>query len=292
MKARVTEKIAKGCKLTILKHTSCTVVGWVLHEGDRKNEKGVERLLNYLPRIIFVFFEGATWRVHPGLPVGVFPLKPVNRDWVVNEGTGAKATRKGFTLVPDFASTGFMIQGVTADAAIAECGDVMSLAGLAEMVNTYVILSRVRRADCLLLLRAFSPYLFQQGAPPGPLCLLKLLRYRLRSATPNSTAQGHMGAAQNIATSTSIAQEQRPYTIKDAKEEYSAETARWEGHRKAQKAKGVEWQCFGCCLKFPAEGYGARSTSTAEVHLHCMTPGHWRRCLACTQAPPEGCGAT
>ena len=127
MKARVTEKIAKGNKLTILKHTSCIVVGWVLHEGDRKNEVGSERLLNYLPRIILVLFEGQTWQVHPELPVGVFPLKPVNRDWVVNEGTGAKATRKGFTLVPDFASTGFMIQEIAADAGRVRWRDVYGL---------------------------------------------------------------------------------------------------------------------------------------------------------------------
>ena len=54
LQARVTEKIAKGKRITILKHTPCEVVGWDLHAGDRVREAGSERLLNYLPNIIFV----------------------------------------------------------------------------------------------------------------------------------------------------------------------------------------------------------------------------------------------
>ncbi len=70
-----------------------------------------------------------------------------------------------------------MIQGATLHALSAECGDVFDLPGLTEMVTTYVILSRLRKADGLFLMRAFSPYLFRLGSPPGPRCLLKLLRH-------------------------------------------------------------------------------------------------------------------
>ena len=84
-------------------------------------------------------------------------------------------TRKGFTLVPDFASTAFMVQGMNLSAELAECGDIFDTPGISEMLATYVILSRVRKADGLLLLRAFSPYLFRLGSAPGPYCLLKLL---------------------------------------------------------------------------------------------------------------------
>ena len=179
LQARVTEKIAKGKKLTILKHQSCEVIGWELHPADRVHDESSQRLLSYLPLVIYLKFEKATWRIHPALDVGVFPLKPVQRQWTVNNNSDAKVTRKGFTLVPDLASTAFMIQGTTLPAEIAECGDVFAMPGLTEMVTTYVILSRVRCADSLLLLRAFSPYLFRVGSPPGPACLLKLLHHRL-----------------------------------------------------------------------------------------------------------------
>ena len=76
----------------------------------------------------------------------------MHRSWVVNAASGAKVTRKGFTLVPDLASIAFMIQGTTLEAMIAERGDVFAVPGITEMVTTYVILSRVRRADAMLLL--------------------------------------------------------------------------------------------------------------------------------------------
>ena len=50
---------------------------------------------------------------------------------------------------------------------------------MTEILTTYVILSRVKRADSLLLLRAFSPNLFRFGSPPGPACLIKHLQRRL-----------------------------------------------------------------------------------------------------------------
>ena len=69
-----------------------------------------------------------------------------------------------------------MIQGSTLEASIADCGDVLDSCGLSELMTNYVILSRVKTAASLLLLRAFGHDLFQMGAPPGPWCLLKMLR--------------------------------------------------------------------------------------------------------------------
>ena len=157
LKGRVNKKIAKCRKLTILKHTPCTVVGWELHAGDKIRSDAPERMLKYLPRCIYLFFAGVTWRVHDKLGVGVFPLKPITREWTVNESSGAKVSRRGFCFVPDFACTAFMVQGTTLPGEIADCSDLHSLPGITEMVTTYVILSRVGKVDQLLLLRAFSP---------------------------------------------------------------------------------------------------------------------------------------
>ena len=157
-------------------------------------------MLHYLPETIFLKFDKEQWRIHKDLPCGVFPLKWVKRTWVLNNETGSKVNRKGFTLVPDYASTGFMIQGSTLPAEIAECGDIFSMPGLIEILTAYVILSRVRKADTILLLRAFSPYLFRMGSPPGPACLLKLWKRRF-------------GIEKTIA-------EEAPYTLKEASAEY------------------------------------------------------------------------
>ena len=126
MPARVNEKVAKGATVTILKHAPCTVVGWDLHPDDRVRDNGGERLLQRLPNCIYLKFPDATWRVHEGLDPGVFPLKPARREWTLNDSTKAKVNRHGYALVPDFACTGFMIQGATVEAELAECGDVLA----------------------------------------------------------------------------------------------------------------------------------------------------------------------
>ena len=189
LQMRVTEKIINNSKVTILKHTPCTVVGWELHRGDRKRVDDGERFLDYLPTVIYVQFEEADWQVDAGLAHGVFPLYPVERTWMLNSETGVKIVRKGYTLIPNYASTAFMIQGTSFPAALADCGDVQALAGMGEMMTAYVILSRVKKASGLLLLRAFSPYLFQQGVAPGPYCLLKLLRASFSSISSASALE-------------------------------------------------------------------------------------------------------
>ena len=145
---------------------SCIIKAWELHPANRKIRGGLGRFLDY----------------HEQLGPGVRPLFPVQRTWTLNESLGTKIRRQGFTLLPDYASTAFMIQGSTLPAAIADCGDVAECGGLSELMTTYVILSRVQSANGLLLLRAFCPNIFQMGAPPGPYCLLKLLHDRFSNA--------------------------------------------------------------------------------------------------------------
>ena len=65
--------------------------------------------------------------------------------------------RRGFQLLPDYACTAHMVQGMTLPGLVTECGGVLGKPQLKDMLAAYVALSRVRKADCLLLLRAFSP---------------------------------------------------------------------------------------------------------------------------------------
>ena len=260
MRVRVNEKITKGKHMTILKHTSCVVVGWRLDPADERGDNHAERLLHHLPRCILLYFPGATWQVHPDLPVGVYPLKPVTRQWILNEESGAKVDRKGFFIVPDYASTGFMIQGTSLDHGLAECGDILSTPGLSETLTTYVILSRLRRAHGLLLLRAFSPFLFRMGCPPGPQCLLKLLRQKFGKAPADATGE---------------------YNHEAAEQEYKVLAVKWEQHKKLLKMQGLQWRCFNCRRNLPTNAFGANVQTCKEVHKRCVAPGYWRRCNAC-----------
>ena len=83
------------------------------------------------------------------------------RTWELHAAQGSHIKRHGFTLLPDYACTSFMIQGDTLRAAVADCGDVADAGGLSERMTTYVILSRVKSAIGMLLLRAFCPSMYQ-----------------------------------------------------------------------------------------------------------------------------------
>ena len=84
------------------------------------------------------------------------------------------------------------------------------------MLTTYVILSRVRTADSLLLMRAFSHYLFRLGSSPGPRCLEKLLRARFPQARESVPSSVHYGPL-------------------EARAEYKAAAKTWEEQKEFQK---------------------------------------------------------
>ena len=77
MKMRTTEKmcVSASSNIIILKHSSCEVIGWELHPGDvGKSSHGVERLLSYVPTVIFVYFPNAEWEINSKLGRGVLPI--------------------------------------------------------------------------------------------------------------------------------------------------------------------------------------------------------------------------
>ena len=97
-------------KVTLLKHNLGIVVGWHLDPKKTTDNPLAERVLNYLPLVIFARMDGANFQL-PGLPVGVYPFTPIVHTWTLNDKTGAKIHRKGFSMVSDFVSTAFMMQG-------------------------------------------------------------------------------------------------------------------------------------------------------------------------------------
>ena len=131
-------------------------------------------------------------------------------------------------MLPDFANTGFMIQGASLAAAVADCGDLQIATGLAEMMTAYVILSRVTKADGLLLLRAFNPDLFRMGAAPGPHCLLKLLRARFNDTQTS-------GAAQDS---------EEEYDLAAARAEYDQRIYGHESEQRKRKQFGQKYTCL------------------------------------------------
>ena len=260
---RTTEKIKLSPEIIVLKHSSGKIVGWELHTADATASSEFEVFLKYLPKVAFVQFPGVTWQL-PGLAPGVLPMRTVTRIWVVNKDTNTKVSRKGFTLVNDFASTAFMMQGETLEAMLADCGGVWEVVGLAEMLTCYVILSRIKTADALLLLRAFSKRLFQQGEPAGPKCLMQFLHSRFNKDTGEVVPDGSIVLASE-----------------DVQARYVDLNEVFQKTRRQQVTTGLEWTCSTCEQALPAAGYGVEATDLAATMEACILRGSWRRCTAC-----------
>ena len=103
--------------------------------------------------------------------------------------------RTWYTLLPDFVWIVFVAQGMTLQALLADCGDIMDSTSMLDQMNTYVILSRLKRFDGLLLLRAFSSALFTHVGSAGLACLLKHMRARLRRKL-SSASEEHVEEAE------------------------------------------------------------------------------------------------
>ena len=72
-----------------------------------------------------------------------------------------------------------MMQGASLLVALVDCGDVDAPGSIHSMVNAYVILSRVKNASGLALLRAFCPELFSGGVSPGCLSYIQIKYFNI-----------------------------------------------------------------------------------------------------------------
>ena len=96
-------------EIKVKKNTSGRIVGWELHPEDLDRGAESEVVLQHLPRRVFVAFDKVQWQL-PGYSKGVLPIQPAKRTWIPIVQTDTEIARRGFILVPDFASTAFMMQ--------------------------------------------------------------------------------------------------------------------------------------------------------------------------------------
>ena len=105
-----------------------------------------------VPSCISLTFEGVAWTIGERLGKGVYPMLPTKVKWILNAKTEAKIDRTGYSLLPDFAWTAFMAQGMTLKALSADCGDVLDVPGLSEQTEIYTIFSRLKTKDGVIAL--------------------------------------------------------------------------------------------------------------------------------------------
>ena len=95
--------------------------------------------------------------------------------WSLDAAGSVKAMRYGFNLVPDFGGTAHAYCGSTLDACIGGLLPWHQMPRREDALKAYIIKSRVRKAERLILAQPYSPHLFRQGVLAGPDLLLRVL---------------------------------------------------------------------------------------------------------------------
>ena len=178
------------CKITNGRGSRCKEFG--LHNGARcwlralslnssdlervRQSDGAELVLGQLPDAIWIESEMDLKKQVPGVPKNWFPLTPMTNMWSLDKDENIEITRRGYALVPDFASTIHSATGRTLTSAIGDFGNFDEKPSYAAAMRGYIGMSRVQNADGLLISRPFPWKLFMQGVQPFPDLLLKTLK--------------------------------------------------------------------------------------------------------------------
>ena len=89
---------------------------WILDEDDVGERCDANVVLKKLPRVVFVKFPGATWKLEGMRETGVYPICPVKRGWALDRHRRVprlKIHRRQLPLAPAFAMTAHAAQGKT-----------------------------------------------------------------------------------------------------------------------------------------------------------------------------------
>ena len=131
------------------------IVGWARRPKEERVDMDGEWVLTKMPQAVYLHFHNATWTVHADDGKGVNTLTTVSRTWEVNKETHVKVQNTGFFLVPNFASTAHMVQGLSLEAALVGIvtRDEAEQPTDDIQVASYVVLSRARDPDPRRFLR-------------------------------------------------------------------------------------------------------------------------------------------
>ena len=105
----------------------------------------------------------------------IYKLTLQHKPSSLDKAGNVKILRIGFPIVPDFGGTAHAYCGSTMEAALGDLLPWNKKPQLADMLKAYIIKSRIRKAENLLLMQPYSPHLFRQGVLPGPQLLLDVL---------------------------------------------------------------------------------------------------------------------
>ena len=168
---RFTDAIDRSAKdQGVFKHTRGILRGWELPEEESMRVQELsdwEIVLQKRPRKLYIEVPSGK-AVMPRIGNRkVYTLTPQTRPWTLDTKGHFKLKRFGFPTVPDFGGTAHAYCGSTLPAAIGDCLSWTAKPTRDGMLRAYIIKSRVKEAENMLIVQPYSPQLFRQGMLPG-----------------------------------------------------------------------------------------------------------------------------
>jgi len=181
---RFTDAVGREAKEQgVFKHTRGILRGWELPEDEDERVKLLkewEIILQRRPAKLFIEVPSGT-KLMPEIDGHrIYTLSTQARPWSMGNGGAMKLKRYGFPIVPDFGGTAHAYCGSTLPAAIGDCLSWTTKPQRDAMLRAYIIMSRVEKAENMLIVQPYSPHLFRQGMLPGPRLLLDVLTNKLK----------------------------------------------------------------------------------------------------------------
>jgi hypothetical protein len=236
---------------------------WQLSERDEatlKQQSCDEVILQDLPKYLFLEMQTPMKEDYPGVPKKWFPMATVTKYWCLDTDGSIDICRRGFPLVPDFATTIDAATGQTLSSALPDLGDEFSTPSQYAGMRGYIALSRVTSADALLIAQPFNPLLFRSGKQSFPALLFDVLMGRVPLAELKLKCEE------------AVAESKTTGALKDSR-----------------------WECACCEQSFHWTGYyrvtpdreGARQWYR-RFSKYILRPGCLRMCVDCRRQRGEG----
>jgi hypothetical protein len=175
MPVMLEDHVSRSREYSLLRGKVGTIHSWVLDKEERSRGQSGQRLLQRVPKVVFVKFEGEKWILPGCKEAGLYPIRPWKRQWFLDKGRKKPqlaVSRFQVPLAPAFARTAHAAQGQTLEAAIVDLQQGNGVSTIA----SYVAVTRVKTRKDLLIYRPFKREVFNEGAPRGATLLLKKLR--------------------------------------------------------------------------------------------------------------------
>jgi hypothetical protein len=183
---RFTESLGKAAReMGVFKHTRGILRGWELEAEEQQRMEDTaepEVVLKRRPTKLYIEIPTATQKMPKTGGKYIYILKVQRKPWTLDKNGNVKISRFGFPIVPDFGGTAHAYCGTTVEAVLGDLLPWHKQPQMSEMLKSYIIKSRVRKAEQVLVVQPYSPQLFRQGVLPGPQLLLDVLQGKTTEA--------------------------------------------------------------------------------------------------------------